>query len=239
MIRTEDRDELRVVTLDRPERRNALTLESLADLERAVTGADQPVVYLAGAGGAFSAGADFDAVSEAAEGGPAAIEAFVERGQRTMRAVEGAESAVVAGVDGPARGGGVELALACDLRVATPDATFAETGVSLGLFGAWGGTARLPEVVGTGDALDLSLSGRTVDAGTALRMGLVQRVVEEPLAVAEEIAANDADAVRTLKRLLRGDGDGAGGGERERQEARERDAFVELLSARADDLGSR
>jgi enoyl-CoA hydratase/carnithine racemase len=239
MIRTEDHATVRTVTLDRPDRRNALTLSGLADLERAVVDADRPVVYLTGAGGAFSAGADFDVVGEVGTEGPEAIEAFVDRGQRTMRAIEEDETVVVAGIDGPARGGGVELALACDLRVATPSATFAETGVSLGLFGAWGGTARLPEVVGTGDALDLSLSGRTVDAGTALRMGLVQRVVEEPLAVAEEIAANDADAVRTLKRLLRGDGAGAGGGERERQEARERDAFVELLSARADDLGSR
>lgn len=232
MIRTEDRGAVRVVTLDRPERRNALTLDGLADLERAVTGGEQPVVYLTGAGGAFSAGADFDVVGEVAAEGRAAIEAFVDRGQRTMRAIEEAGTVVVAGVDGPARGGGVELALACDLRVATPDATFAETGVSLGLFGAWGGTARLPEVVGTGDALDLSLSGRTVDAGTALRMGLVQRVEEKPYAVAEEVAGNDPAALRALKRLVRADG------AREERERREREAFVDLLSARADDVGS-
>ncbi|MEF8840048.1 MAG: enoyl-CoA hydratase/isomerase family protein [Haloarculaceae archaeon] len=233
MIRTEDREDVRVVTLDRPERRNALTLDGLADLERAVEGATQPVVYLTGAGGAFSAGADFDVVSEVAAEGPEAIEAFVDRGQRTMRAIEDAESVVVAGIDGPARGGGVELALACDLRVATPGATFAETGVSLGLFGAWGGTARLPEVVGTGDALDLSLSGRTVDAKTALRIGLVQRVTTEPRSVAEEIAGNDPVALGALKRLVRGTGD------REEREAREREAFVDLLSARRDGIGGR
>jgi enoyl-CoA hydratase/carnithine racemase len=233
MIRTEDSEGVRTVTLDRPGRRNALTLEALADLERAVAGAETPAVYLTGAGGAFSAGADFDVVGEVATDGREAIEAFVERGQRTMRAIEDAESVVVAGVDGPARGGGVELALACDIRVATPGATFAETGVSLGLLGAWGGTARLPEVVGTGDALDLSLSGRTVDAEEALRMGLVQRVVGEPYAVAEEVAGNDPDALRALKGLVRGDGD------REERERREREAFVDLLSARADDIGSR
>ena len=233
MIRTEDRGDVRVVTLDRPARRNALTLEGLEALERAVVDAAAPVVYLTGAGGAFSAGADFDVVSEVAAEGPEAIGAFVERGQRTMRAIEDAPSVVVAGVDGPARGGGVELALACDLRVATPDATFAETGVSLGLFGAWGGTARLPEVVGTGDALDLSLSGRTVDAETALRMGLVQRVVGEPRSVAEEVAANDPAALRTLKGLLRGEAD------RGTQETREREAFVERLSARANDVADR
>jgi len=230
MIRTEDRGDVRVVTLDRPERRNALTLDGLADLERAVEGASQPVVYLTGAGGAFSAGADFDVVERAAAEGPEAIEAFVDRGQRTMRAIESAETAVVAGVDGPARGGGVELALACDLRVATPAATFAETGVSLGLFGAWGGTARLPEVVGTGDALDLSLSGRTVDAEKALRMGLVQRVTTDPRSVAREVAGNDPAALRALKRLVRR---GAAAEGRAEHEAREREAFVDLLSARA------
>ena len=230
MIRTEDGGDVRTVTLDRPERRNALTLSALADLERAVVGTDSPVVYLTGADGAFSAGADFDAVGEAAAGGLEAIAAFVERGQRTMRAIETAESVVVAGVDGPARGGGVELALACDIRVATPRATFAETGVSIGLFGAWGGTIRLPEVVGTGDALDLSLSGRTVDAGTALRMGLVQRVTEDPRSVAEEVATNDPDSLRVLKELVRADDD------REDGEAREREAFVELLAARAGDF---
>lgn len=233
MIRTEDRGDLRVVTLDRPERRNALTLSGLADLERAVAEAETPVVYLTGAGGAFSAGADFDVVGEAGLEGREAIEAFVDRGQRTMRGIEGAESVVVAGIDGPARGGGVELALACDLRVATPRATFAETGVSLGLLGAWGGTVRLPEVLGLGDALDVSLSGRTIDAEAALRMGLVQRVVEEPRTVAEEVAGNDPDSLRHLKRLLRRDGD------RETRERREREAFVELLSARAEEIADR
>jgi enoyl-CoA hydratase/carnithine racemase len=87
-------------------------------------------------------------------------------------------------------------------------------------------------VVGTGDALDLSLSGRTVDAETALRMGLVQRVVPEPRSVAEELAGNDPDALRALKRLVRADGD------REAREAREREAFVDLLSGRAADLGA-
>jgi enoyl-CoA hydratase/carnithine racemase len=233
MIRTEDHEGIRTVTLDRPARRNALTLEGLADLERAITGAETAVVYLTGAGGAFSAGADFDVVGEVADEGREAIESFIDRGQRTMRAIEGAESVVVAGIDGAARGGGVELALACDIRVATPAATFAETGVSLGLFGAWGGTVRLPEVVGTGDALDLSLSGRTVDAEEALRMGLVQRVTAEPFSVAEEVAGNDPNALRALKGLVRADGN------REERERREREAFVDLLSARADDIGSR
>jgi len=113
------------------------------------------------------------------------------------------EGATIAGVDGAARGGGVELALACDLRVATSHASFAETGVSLGLFGAWGGTARLPELVGVGVAADVLLSGRTIDAREALRMGLVSRVLDDPRDAAREIAAHEPGAVRTIAALVR------------------------------------
>ncbi|MFC7227850.1 enoyl-CoA hydratase/isomerase family protein [Salinirubellus salinus] len=228
MIQVERRGDVRVVTLDRPEKRNALTPEGLVELRAAVAEAAAPVVHVTGAGDAFSAGADFDSVAAAAERDDA--EAFIRRGQETMRAIEAADSVVVAGVDGPARGGGVELALACDLRVATPDATFAETGVKLGLFGAWGGTHRLPAVVGLGDAIDLSLSGRTLDAESAHRIGLVQRVVEAPFAVSEELAGNDDAALRVLKRRLRAH-------ERiEEQERGEREAFAELLAAYAERL---
>lgn len=78
--------------------------------------------------------------------------------------IESTDSIVVAGVDGAARGGGVELCLAADLRLATPEASFAEPGVSMGIFGAWGGIRRLPDAVGDSHALDLSLTGRTIDA---------------------------------------------------------------------------
>jgi enoyl-CoA hydratase/carnithine racemase len=115
--------------------------------------------------------------------------------------------------------------------VATPRATFAETGVELGLFGAWGGTHRLPAVVGLGDAMELSLSGRVLDAETAHRIGLVQRILETPIEAAESIAANDAAAVRTVKRRLRAH-------ERvEEQEAAERAAFAELLERYVDRPG--
>ena len=201
MVRIDDDGDLRVVTLDRPERRNALTPAALSDLADAVADTDAPVVYLRGAGEAFCAGADLSVVAELADDGDA--ESFVRRGRATADAIASASSVVVAGVDGPARGGGVELALACDLRVATPAATFAEPGVEFGLFGAWGGTARLPEVVGLGDAMDLSLSGRVLDAGAAHRIGLVSRVVDHPRAVARALTDNDALAMERLKRRLR------------------------------------
>jgi len=223
MLRVDAGDAVRVVTLDRPDARNALTPDALDDLRDAVTDADEPVVYVHGAGDAFCAGADLGVVSEL--DGPRG-EAFARRGQRTMNAIEDSDSVVLAGVDGAARGGGVELALACDVRVCTPEATFAEPGVSLGVFGAWGGTRRLPAAVGATHAADLSLSGRTVDAETAREIGLVSRVVAEPRAVAEEIAANDAAALRELTGLLSAEES------REESDRAEADAFARLLSER-------
>jgi enoyl-CoA hydratase/carnithine racemase len=242
-VRVVDEGDVRVVTLDRPDRRNALDGPTLDALRAAVTDPPTPVVHIRGAGPAFCAGADLDEVAriagrarDGADGDltPAAarevVEPFVRRGQETMRAVADSDAVVVAGVDGPARAGGVELALACDVRVATPDATFAESGVTIGLFGAWGGTARLPEVVGVGDALDISCSGRVLDADAALRTGLVQRVVDDPRAVSEELADNDPTAMRLVKERVRDRGPV------EAQEEREVEAFAELLAEHAGEL---
>lgn len=220
MIRTTTEGDLRVLTLDRPARRNALTPEGLDSLHDAVAAATEPVVYLTGTGSAFCAGADLDVVADLE--GPAA-KRFARQGQRVAAALAGYDGAVVAGIDGPARGGGVELALACDLRVATPDATFAESGVSLGLFGAWGGTARLPRIVGEGTALDIALSGRVLDAQEAHRVGLCDRITEDPSAVAASLANNDPAAMRAIKPRIR-DRSSV-----DRQERREREAFADLI----------
>ncbi|EJN58236.1 enoyl-CoA hydratase/isomerase family protein [Halogranum rubrum] len=227
MIRTTDAGSLRVVTIDRPARRNALRPADLDALEAAVTDADASVVYLHGAGDAFCAGADLDVVASLDD--PAA---FALHGQRVADAIEASSSVVVAGVDGAARGGGVELALACDLRVATPDATFAEPGVKFGLFGAWGGTVRLSRVLRDGDAMDFALSGRVVDAEEAKRIGLVSRVVTDPKTVAEDVAANKPDALAVVKARMRDDRP------REEQEAAEAAAFDRLVSAYASDIAA-
>jgi len=222
MVRVTGDGDVCVLTFDRPARRNALDRVALRELLGALEDATEPVVYLHGEGEAFCAGADL-AVVDALDADGAAD--FAGLGQRVANALEAYDGAVVAGIDGAARGGGVELALACDLRVATPDATLAETGVTLGLFGAWGGTTRLPRLVGESAAMDLALSGRTVDAETALCMGLVSRVTTEPRAVADELAGVDHAALRTLKRRLREDTDQPTGDERERS------AFGALVDA--------
>jgi enoyl-CoA hydratase/carnithine racemase len=228
MIEVVDEGNVRAVTLDRPDRRNALSPAGLESLERAVLECPAPVLYLSGAGDAFCAGADLSTVAEVADNG--AVEPFIRRGQRVADAIEDSSTAVVAGIDGAARGGGVELALACDLRVATPGATFGEPGVTLGIFGAWGGTVRLPEVIGLGNALDLSLSGRVIDSEEALRVGLVSRVLDDPRTVAEEIAENDPTALGLIKERVRDRAD------KTAQEDAELAAFETLVETHAETL---
>ncbi|MEZ3115442.1 enoyl-CoA hydratase/isomerase family protein [Halobaculum sp. MBLA0147] len=233
MIRTSDpAPGVRRVCLDRPDARNAVRPADLDALARAVTAATTPVVVVTGAGSAFCAGADLGVVRDLAD--PAA---FAAHGQRVARTIETAEPVVIAGVDGPARGGGVELALACDLRVATPDASFAESGIDHGLFGAWGGTHRLPAIVGPSLAADMLLSGRVVDAETAREAGLVSRVVEEPLAVARELAERPHDAVRRVRGLVGDDGSTRISQGVARSERAERAAFAELHAAHVAETG--
>lgn len=224
MIETTVEGRVARITLDRPRKRNALAPEALDALEAAIERLDTPVICLRGAGSAFCAGADLAAVADLADDEAAA---FARRGQAVANAIEQSKSVVVAAIDGAARGGGVELALACDCRIASPEATFAETGVRLGLFGAWGGTRRLPEIVGVGDAMDLALTGRTIDAQEARRIGLVSRIVEEPATVAASIADNDPTALGVVKERLRDDAPA------EQQDRREAKAFADLTE-RAD-----
>lgn len=238
MIRTTHDNGVCTVTLDHPQRRNALTPDALATLETAVSDCDAPVIYLHGAGSAFCAGADLAAVADLAEqaqdGTTEPAAAFARQGQRVARTIEESDAIVVAGIDGAARGGGMELALACDIRVATPDATFAEPGVTFGLFGAWGGTHRLPRVVGKSNAIDLTLSGRVIDSQEALRMGLVSRIVSNLRSVAEEIASADQETLARLKPLMHATGTES---VRKREE-REAEAFAALVEEHAAELSA-
>ncbi len=218
---------VRVITLDRPEQRNALTPAGLDALETAVTEAKEPVVLLRGAGSAFCAGADLDVIANLEE--PAS---FARHGQRVATAIETAEPVVIAGIDGAARGGGVELALAADIRVATAAATLGEPGVRLGIFGAWGGTARLPDIMGKGDALEFALSGRVLGAQAALRQGLVSQIVDDPREKAREIAGNNPKALKTVKRRLYSTSD------QSEQEAAEAEAFARLIRENAADIAA-
>ncbi len=184
--------EVATVTLNRPRALNALTAAVLAELEAVFTHlADDPaarVILLTGAGDkAFAAGAD---IAELAAVAPDAGEAFARRGQQVMRRVEACGKPVLALVNGYALGGGCELALACTLRIASETAKFGLPEAKLGILPCYGGTQRLPRLIGPSAALKLMLTGTIIDAAEALRLGLVDEVVapEHLLARGDELA---------------------------------------------------
>ena len=206
-----DRDDaVATVTINRPQALNAFDDAQLRDLLDALRALrdDRSVrsVVLTGAGDrAFAAGADIKAM--AMMGRPEAL-AFGRRGHAVASALEALPQPVIAAINGLAFGGGCELALACDLRLASERAVFAQPEVSLGIPPGWGGTQRLPRLVGPGLAADLIFTGRRVAAEEALRIGLVNavyppdRLLPEALALAGRIAANSPTALAASKRAL-------------------------------------
>jgi enoyl-CoA hydratase len=208
VLLTEVRDGIAEIVLNRPAARNAINREVVQALHLALdqlaSRADVRVLILRGAGEkAFAAGADIAELQ--ARRSP---EAFQSINARLFQAVEDFPLPTLAAVRGYALGGGLELALACDLRIASEDARLGLPEVSLGIFPAAGGTRRLPRLVGDGLARELVFTGRIVDAAEAARIGLVNRVVPtEQLAaearrLAEEIARNGALALRVAKLAL-------------------------------------
>jgi len=209
-IHLEKRPPVAVVTLDRPKALNALNAATLAELESAfedlACDAGIRVVLLTGAGGrAFAAGAD---IRELGAVGPEEGKAFALRGQCVLRCIETLGKPVIACIQGFALGGGCELAMACTVRIAADDARLGQPEVKLGIIAGYGGTQRLPRLVGRGAALKLLLSGATIDAREALRLGLVDEVVPaadlmtRAEALAGEIAANAPLAIAETLRAV-------------------------------------
>ena len=173
------RDAVATITINRPEKLNALNAAVIAELgdvaDRAAKDAEIRGVILTGAGSkAFVAGAD---IGEIAAQGPVDGKARSLEGQRVFRSLERCGKPVLAAVNGFALGGGCELAMACHLRVASEQARFGQPEVKLGIGPGYGGTVRLPRLVGRGRALELLLTGQMIDAQEAYRIGLVNRVV--------------------------------------------------------------
>lgn len=210
-IDLERRGAIAIVTMNRPEALNAFNneqLKLLADTfdEIAVDGSIRCVVLTGAGERAFAAGADIKEMKDLdGEGGTA----FGRAGHRATRSVEELPQPVIAAVNGFALGGGCELALAADIRLASENAVFAQPEVSLGIPPGWGGSQRLPRLVGAGIASELILTGRRVKAEEALRIGLVNAVypldqlMTEATTLAETIAANSPLAVRSAKQLMR------------------------------------
>jgi len=174
----EKRDAVAIVTVNRPDKLNALNALAMAELDAAFTdlAEDRSVggVILTGAGEkAFVGGAD---IGELSAQGPIRGRDVAIEGQRVLERIETLRKPVIAAVNGFALGGGCELALACHVRLASENAKLGTPEVRLGLMCGYGGTQRLPRLVGKGPALELLLTGEMVDAQEALRIGLVNRV---------------------------------------------------------------
>lgn len=203
-------DGIAVVTISRPKALNALNSQFFREMDYMIAEIkdrdDIKVLVITGEGKAFVAGAD---IAEMVDMTQAQGSEFSKTGQNTFRSLELLEIPVIAAVNGFALGGGCELAMACDFRIASSKAKFGQPEVNLGLTPGYAGTQRLPRLVGPADALYLLLTGDMIKADEALRIGLVQKVVEpeelmpEVIKIAKTIAAKGPNAVKKVKMVVR------------------------------------
>jgi enoyl-CoA hydratase len=188
-------DRVAVITLNRPDKLNALNAATIGELDQVIDEViardDVGGAILTGAGRAFIAGAD---INELAEQTPAQARRRAQRGQRVFGKFESSPKPIIAAVNGFALGGGCELAMACHVRLASDAAKFGQPEVKLGILPGYGGTQRLPRLIGRGRALQLLLTGEMIDAQEAHRLGLVNAVVP----AAELLAAAD----KMLRQML-------------------------------------
>jgi enoyl-CoA hydratase len=191
VIRFEVDGRVGTATIDRAERRNALDSQHCDELAAALdTHRDLRAIVITGAGSAFCAGADLG--TRFADGGGRGADTFRPAFERVLDTIVDFPAPVIAAIHGPAIGAGMQLAVACDLRVAGPAARLAIPGGKLGILLSPTNIARLAVLVGQGATRDFLLAGRTVDAAEAATMGLVQRTADDPLAAARDLAAEIA-----------------------------------------------
>ena len=201
------------ITLNRPEKLNALAGHMRRDLAEALeaAGSDRSVhvVVITGAGRAFCAGGDVRAMAELIEKEDAdEFSRLLGSARRVITAIRQMTKPVVASIGGPASGAGFNLALACDLRIASTDATFSQSFVKVGLHPDWGGTYFLPRLVTPNKACELFFLGETIDANEALRLGVINYIVEpaaletETRKLAERLRAAPAISVAAAKQAV-------------------------------------
>ena len=207
-------DRIATLTLNRPERLNALGDTLREELYDAVaTSAADPnvrVLVITGAGRGFCSGGDVKAMSERDQTGqaPSAIERLSPMRDRIVLALRDCPKPVIAAVNGAAAGAGMNLALACDMRIASTAAKFSQAFVKRGLAPDWGGTWFLPRIAGTAKACELIFAGETIDAAEALRLGIVNAIaapedlMNEAYTLARKIAAGPPVAIQLAKRAI-------------------------------------
>ena len=204
------KDNIAVITMNRPEALNALSKAVFADLEAVLDDVENDddvyVVVITGAGRAFIAGAD---IGEMAPMNVAEGLAFSELGNRLLMRVDMMEKPTIAAVNGFALGGGCEMALACDIRIASEKAKFGQPEVSLGIIPGFGGTQRMARIIGTGAAMELIYTADTIDAQKAKEIGMVNYVVpaeelmDKTMEMAHKICKNAQKAIRVSKMAIR------------------------------------
>lgn len=174
-----------LITFNRPEIRSPLSIEVLEMLIEAIPSlADAEKLIFAGVGDVFASGAD---LREIAGVDAATSREFAERGQRLMSLIVSFPGRTVAAVNGFCFGGALDLALACSYRIASPEALFSHPGANLGIMTGWGGTQRLPRLIGEAAALEMFLTAKRLSAAEALKMGLVDEISPDPLSTAMDL----------------------------------------------------
>ena len=214
LLKYEIADGIATITLNRPDKLNAFTGEMLeewlASLEDARTNPEVRVIVMTGNGRAFTTGGDVEGFGASAKKTAADIRRHLVEGvQRLPRKLAEIDKPVIAALNGFATGGGLDIALACDIRFAAESARFAETYAKMGLIPGGGGAYLLPRLVGTAKALEMFWSCDWVEAREAERIGLVNKVfpdaelMEGTYAFARKVAAGAPLAVQTIKRVMR------------------------------------
>jgi 2-(1,2-epoxy-1,2-dihydrophenyl)acetyl-CoA isomerase len=216
MVLEERSGNVATIRLNRPEKLNALNPEMGRALVQALLRASEDkevrAVVVTGAGRAFCAGGDLNLLSDVRKRkATRELEALLVAGKEICMAIATMSKPVIAAVNGPAAGGGMNLALACDMRIASDQAKFAESFANIGLYPDFGGTYFLPRIVGLALAAELFYTAETLTAEDALRLGIVNRVFpaaqfdEEVLKIAESLAAAPPIALRDVKRTILAD----------------------------------
>lgn len=209
-VKFEQQGHVGIITIDRPDALNALNSQVLSDLDAVLDRVEAEdeiyVVILTGAGRSFVAGADIGEMKgfTSSDG-----KKFGVRGGNVFLKLENLSKPVIAAVNGFALGGGCELAMACDIRLASEKAKFGQPEVGLGITPGFGGTQRLPRIVGVSKAMELILTARVIGAAEAKEIGLVSAVcppeelMERAMELVQAICANAQIAVRESKRCIR------------------------------------
>lgn len=190
-ILVEVHDSSAVVRFNRPGQRNSLSVSTLQELNNTLDGLlvrpEIEAIIFTGTGDVFASGAD---ISELVRLSPTTARRFSRLGQQTFQQIADATQITIAAINGYCMGGGLDLALACDLRVASPDAVLSHPGAKRGIITGWGGTQRLPQLIGKQRALDLFLTACLVRSEEALQMGLVSRIGDPVLTCALQLASS-------------------------------------------------